>query len=85
MYKLKYHNITRETQNEVVKDLLIENGYELISDDSCEKELSLQEKLNAMKLEELKALADTNGIEYDKSIKKASLVELILNADVALD
>lgn len=88
MYKLQYLNITREVQTEQEKDLLVSKGYTFIKhieDEKDEKEFALSDKLNSLKVDELKALADKNNIAYDKSVKKDELIQLLADAEISME
>lgn len=85
MYKLQYLNITREVQTEQEKDLLVSKGYTFIKHIEDEKEFALSDKLNSLKVDELKALADKNNIAYDKSVKKDELIQLLADAEISME
>ena len=59
-----------------------EKNKESIKDKKQEQNIS--DKLNDMKFEQLKKIADDNNIEYVKNIKKAELIELLINRDVEI-
>lgn len=48
------------------------------------EEENISDKLNDMKFEKLKKIADDNNIEYAKNIKKAELIELLIKNNLEI-
>ena len=68
MRKFKRLNIIKETDSDLVADRLLEEGFEEIVDDNEPEGLSR---------DNIKAQLDAAGIEYAKSAKTETLLEIL--------
>ncbi|HHA7653759.1 TPA: hypothetical protein ACOP3J_001135 [Streptococcus pneumoniae] len=68
MRKFKRLNIIKETDSDLVADRLLEEGFEEIVDDNEPEGLSR---------DDIKAKLDAAGIEYAKSAKTETLLEIL--------
>lgn len=70
MFILIKDNVERIVLDECAKDSLIKDGFK-------EVEIKNKSELNKHTLEQLKAIAEEKGLEFDPKIKKVDLIALL--------
>lgn len=75
MYRLVRANVERHVIDEHACNILISEGYKIIEDE--EKETQGLRSLNDLTIEELKELAEEEGIEIPLKTKKEVIIKLL--------
>ena len=85
MYRLKRHNVVKETDSPVRRDQLIEKGFRLLPDEAKAAETTFDEDeddkpLEEMTVAELKQVAKENNIDISGAKLKNEILAIIMAA-----
>ncbi len=72
-YRLKRMNVVKVTNDDVVRDRLVAQGFKLIED----KKDSSENNINQLTVEKLKELAKEKGLEGYSKLSKDELIKLL--------